>query len=137
MVTVDHAPSSAAAARRELGADLAARGLPREVVDDAALILSELVGNAVRYGRPLPGNVLQVAWAVEPDCLVVKVTDGGSSQVPHYRPAGPSEVRGRGLTIVNALARTWGVDRYENGFGPASTVWAELEVSGWRSGALS
>jgi anti-sigma regulatory factor (Ser/Thr protein kinase) len=128
MVTVEHTPSSAAEARREIGADLATLGLPAGVVDDAELVVSELIGNAVRYGRPLPGNVLRVAWAVEPDCLVVKVTDGGSSLSPRFREAGPSDVRGRGLAIVDALARKWGVERYENGIGPVSTVWAELEV---------
>ena len=129
MVTVGHAPSSAARARQEIGADLATLGVPPAVADDAALVVSELIGNAVRYGRPLPGNVLRVAWAVEPDCLVVKVTDGGSPQTPRFREAGPSDVRGRGLAIVDALARKWGVDRYENGVGPVSTVWAELKVS--------
>jgi anti-sigma regulatory factor (Ser/Thr protein kinase) len=128
MVTVDHTPSSAAEARRELGADLVEWGVPAAVVDDAELVVSELIGNAVRYARPLPGNVLRVAWAVQPGCLVLKVTDGGSSQAPHFRDAGPSDVRGRGLAIVDAVARKWGVERYQNGVGPVSTVWAELAV---------
>jgi anti-sigma regulatory factor (Ser/Thr protein kinase) len=135
MVTVAHTPSSAAAARREIGADLADLGLPAEVVEDATLVVSELIGNAVRYGRPLPGNLLRVTWAVEPDCLVVKVTDGGSSQSPRFRDAGPFDVRGRGLAIVDALARKWGVDRNENGAGPVSTVWAELPVWGESGGS--
>ncbi|MFL6129577.1 MAG: ATP-binding protein [Mycobacteriales bacterium] len=128
MVTITHAPSSAAQARRQVGADLAGQGLSAAVVDDAQLVVSELIGNAVRYGRPLPGNTLRVSWAVEPDCLVLKVTDGGSHQSPRFRDAGPSDVRGRGLAIVDALARKWGVDRHENGVGPISTVWAELQV---------
>lgn len=128
MVTVEHTPSSAAAARRELGSDLTDRGLPAELIQDATLVVSELIGNAVRYGRPLPGNLLRVAWAIEADCLVLKVTDGSSSLAPRFREAGPSDVRGRGLAIVDKLARKWGVDRYENGVGPVSTVWAELSV---------
>ena len=128
MVTVDHAPSSAAEARREVGADLTSRGVPAAVVDDAELVVSELIGNAVRYARPLPGNVLRVAWEVAAGSLLLKVTDGGSSQSPHFRDAGPSDIRGRGLAIVDAVARKWGVDRYENGVGPVSTVWAELAV---------
>ena len=128
MVTVDHAPSSAAEARRELGADLTSQGLPATLVDDAELVVSELIGNAVRYGRPLPGNVLRVAWSVEAGSLLVKVTDGGGRESPRFREAGPSDVRGRGLAIVDALASKWGVDRYENGAGPVSTVWAELAV---------
>jgi two-component sensor histidine kinase len=98
------------------------------VVDDATLVVSELIGNAVRYGRPLPGNELWVAWEVEPGSLLVKVTDGGGDQSPRFRDAGPSDVRGRGLAIVDSLARKWGVDRYQNGVGPVSTVWVELAV---------
>ena len=128
MVTVDHAPSSAAEARRALGADLAGRGLPAAVVDDAVLVVSELIGNAVRYGRPLPGGVLWVAWALEPGSLLLRVTDGGGRRSPRFREAGPSDVRGRGLAIIDALARKWGVERYENGVGPVNTVWAELAV---------
>ena len=98
------------------------------MVDDAQLLVSELIGNAVRYGRPLPGNVLWVAWELDSDTLLLKVTDGGSHQSPRFRDAGPSDVRGRGLAIVDALARKWGVDRSQNGVGPVSTVWAELAV---------
>lgn len=127
-VMVDHAPSSAAVARRELGRDLARRGLRPELVQDATLLVSELIGNAVRYGRPLPGGVLRIAWTVEPDCVLLKVTDAGGAGVPRSREAGPSDVRGRGLAIVDTLARKWGVERYENGVGPVSTVWVELPV---------
>jgi anti-sigma regulatory factor (Ser/Thr protein kinase) len=127
-VQVDHAASSAARARQEIEADLHRWGLADAVVDDATLVVSELIGNAVRYGRPLPGNVLWVSWDLEPGCLLVTVTDGGGTQAPRFRAAGPADVRGRGLAIVDAVARKWGVDRYENGIGPVSTVWVELAV---------
>jgi len=127
MVTVRHAPTSAGEVRRRLGADLSRRGLAEDVVDDATLLASELVGNAVRYAHPLPGGVLRVAWSVGRDCVRLKVTDGGGrSAAPRVRDAGPSDVRGRGLAIVDSLARDWGVRRSDHG--PASTVWAELAV---------
>jgi anti-sigma regulatory factor (Ser/Thr protein kinase) len=126
MVTVRHAPTSAGEVRRRVGADLSRRGLPDDVVDDATLLASELVGNAVRYAHPLPGGVLRVAWSVGRDCVRLRVTDGGGPSAPRVRDAGPSDVRGRGLAIVDSLARAWGVHRSDRG--PASTVWAELPV---------
>lgn len=128
MVTVSHVPASAGEVRRRLGAELAGAGLPAAVVTDAALVVSELVGNAVRYARPLTGGVLEVTWSVDADCLLLRVSDGGGASVPVRHDAGPVDVRGRGLTIVAALARSWGVEVRRNGAGPVSTVWVELPV---------
>ena len=128
MVSVRHAPASAGEVRRQLGADLAEAGVAPAVVGDAALVLSELVGNAVRYGRPLPGDLLEVSWAVEDDCLRLRVSDGGGPSVPTRHQAGPEDVRGRGLTIVAALARDWGVEQSRDGSGSMSTVWVELPI---------
>ena len=128
MVTVRHAPSTAGEVRHRLGAELAGAGIPASVVGDAALVLSELVGNSIRYARPLAGGVLEVTWAVRPDCILLRVSDGGGPSVPQRHDAGPEDVRGRGLAIVAALARDWGVEVQQNGGGPVSTVWVELPV---------
>lgn len=126
MVTVSHTPASAGQVRRELGADLARRGVHADLVADASLLISELIGNAVRYARPLPGGVLRIAWSLRPGCLLLRVSDGGGRSAPHVRESGPSDIRGRGLAIVESLARAWGIDRYGTGLGAVSTVWAEL-----------
>ena len=126
MVTVRHTPASAGEVRHRLGADLTDAGLPASVVGDAALVVSELVGNAVRYARPLAGGVVEVTWSVRPDSVRLTVTDGGGASVPRQHAAGPEDVRGRGLAIVTALARDWGVETHLNGAGPVSTVWVEL-----------
>jgi serine/threonine-protein kinase RsbW len=128
MVTVRHAPTSAGQVRREIGADLSRRGLSSAVVDDVTLLASELVGNSVRYAHPLPGGVLRVSWSVEPECVLLRVTDGGGRSSPQVRDAGPFDVRGRGLAIVDSLARSWGVDRADGTGLRRSTVWAELSV---------
>jgi serine/threonine-protein kinase RsbW len=130
MVSVRHAPASAGEVRRQLGADLARAGVDPAVVGDAALVLSELVGNAIRYGRPLPGGVLEVSWSLRDDSLWLRVCDGGGPSVPRRHEARPEDVRGRGLAIVAALARDWGVEQSRNGTGPTSTVWVELPVKG-------
>ena len=128
MVTVRHVPASAGEVRRRLTADLTEAGLPASVVGDATLVVSELVGNAVRYAQPLAGGVLEVTWSVRPDCVLLQVSDGGGPSVPERHTAGPEDIRGRGLAIVSALARNWGVDTRPNGAGPISTVWVELAV---------
>ncbi len=98
-------------------------------MQDAALVLSEMVGNAVRYARPLPGNVLLASWEHAEGRLLLRVTDGGGRQRPQVRDAGPSDTRGRGLAIVDAVAAAWGVQR-RGGAGPgrSSTLWAELST---------
>ena len=83
MVTVRHAPASAGEVRRQLGADLDSAGLPPAVIGDATLVVSELVGNSVRYAPPLPGGVLEVGWTVDPTA-----SGCGSPTAAAQRPAG-------------------------------------------------
>lgn len=52
-MALPHGPAGVANARRRLRADLDVRGVPGTVVDDAVLILSELVSNSCRHARPL------------------------------------------------------------------------------------
>jgi anti-sigma regulatory factor (Ser/Thr protein kinase) len=103
-------------------------GVAESVIDDAVLILSELLSNACKHGRPL-GDVLagdgdvRAAWRVDPaGRLVVEVTDGGGPTRP--APATPSVTAhgGRGLNIITALCEDWGV-RDDDAHGEV-TVWA-------------
>ncbi|MEV7182602.1 ATP-binding protein [Kitasatospora sp. NPDC093102] len=52
-MAVPHGPASVGVARRRLRRDLGDRQIPEPVIDDAVLILSELLSNACRYARPL------------------------------------------------------------------------------------
>ena len=82
---------------------------------DAALhIVTELVANGVRYGRP----PIQLTVAQLPDRLWIEVTDGGTG-TPERRE--PGDDGGWGLEIVEGLADRWGLA----GGGPG--VWCELE----------
>jgi serine/threonine-protein kinase RsbW len=129
---VRHGAESAGWVRRQLVDDLVRSGLSGPVVDDAALLVTELVTNAVRYARPLPGDVLRVGWDLVGGRLLLRVTDGGGGDSPHRQDAGPRDIRGRGLAIVAAVAARWGVDRLDSSL---STVWAELPVPMSDSGA--
>ncbi|HET9443289.1 MAG TPA: ATP-binding protein [Acidimicrobiales bacterium] len=108
--------SSARAVRRFVADALTAcRVDPAEVV----LLASELVTNVVIHAR----TEFTVTVSVEPDVVHLSVHDG-NSRLP-VRPATPVDATsGRGLALVDAVARTWGVEVDEDG----KTVWCEVPV---------
>lgn len=121
---LDFHGASVRTARERLRQDLANR-FPPGRMEDARLVVSELVGNALRHARPLADHTIAVGWSVRPDVLRLSVTDGGSSaSMPSPRRAGDLATGGRGLKIVQSLARRWGVESE----GSSTTVWAELDV---------
>lgn len=103
-------PESAAIARRQLVEWLAAIEDRRERLDDARLLVSELVGNAVRHARPLADGTMRVAWTAGPSGIDIAVTDGGALTTPERVDAGVSDLAGRGLSIVETLADRWWVE---------------------------
>lgn len=88
---------------------------------DASLVVSELVGNAVRHG----GQRVRLELALSPDVLLVAVADG-SSVLPHVPDADEAREGGRGMAIVTAVASAWGVEERA----PGKRVWAHLPVTG-------
>jgi serine/threonine-protein kinase RsbW len=122
---VPHAPRSAATVRHRLVDDLAQRRVPPAVVDDAALVITELVGNAVRHGVPLSDGGVRVAWEVGDRTVHLEVHDGGCGPSAGVRPAPASAEGGRGLAIVELLAERWGTTpAYDGGSG----VYADLPL---------
>jgi len=122
VVLLPCAPASAAVARRHITADLLAAGVFEAAIGDAALVVSELLSNAVLHARPLPGRCLQVSWIVDAGSVEITVTDGGGPTRPRAARASLSSLGGRGLGIVEYLSRRWGV----RSDGPGITVWAVL-----------
>jgi two-component sensor histidine kinase len=92
---------------------------------DAALIASELVGNAVRHGRPLPSGEILIEWQLSAEGYYLAVTDGGSSPAVAPQEADAQDVNGRGLMIVAALSQEWGVIHN----GTSTTVWAQVRLA--------
>lgn len=97
--------SAPAAARAFTLAELRAAG-PHVVAvcDDAVLVVSELVTNAVRAG----GGSVALSLALHPDHLRIRVSDDGDGW-PVPRHARPDDPGGRGLQLVGVVAADWGV----------------------------
>ncbi|MDX2408318.1 SpoIIE family protein phosphatase [Streptomyces microflavus] len=99
---------------------LARRALSRwgldEMSDEVELLVSEVVTNAVRYAeRPVTLRLLRT------DILRCEVGDD-SPQLPRQRRARETDEGGRGLFLVNRLARRWGATRLSTG----KVVWFEM-----------
>lgn len=122
VVLLPHTPASVATARRRLTAELAESGVPEPAVNDAAVVLSELVSNALRHARPLSCGQVEVAWKWRHDIVQIAVSDGGAVTEPRRARPALSSLGGRGLGIVETLAMRWGVHRADG----TTTVWATL-----------
>ncbi|WP_241833230.1 SpoIIE family protein phosphatase [Streptomyces caatingaensis] len=114
---LDPRPQTARQARR-----LARRALDRwalgELSDSVELLVSEVITNAVRYAeRPITLRLLRT------NVLRCEVGDD-VPQLPRLRQARPSDEGGRGLYLVNKLARRWGATRLSTG----KVVWFELPL---------
>jgi serine/threonine-protein kinase RsbW len=116
--------SSVRECRRLMRADLRAAGLQADLGSNALTVVSELLGNSIRHAHPLPDKHVRVEWRITSHAVEMRVTDGGGSRTPKIRHADPTATGGRGLAIVNALSRDWGVDAGESD----STVWAVLDL---------
>lgn len=110
------AHESAAEVRRALSSWLAHRGSSDQAIGDACLVATELVSNALRHAGPLADSRLLVRWHEdEADLLLLSVCDGGGSSTPTVVDAPVDAESGRGMAIVEALARRWRVERSEDG----------------------
>ncbi|GAB7049213.1 ATP-binding protein [Catenuloplanes indicus] len=126
---VPHHAQGARAARHRLTHELTGL-LTANLLCDVVTVVAELLSNAIRHARPLPGGVIRLSWRVRRatgagSVLEVRVTDGGAATGPRMRPSGPRSLDGRGLGIVAAMARCWGTDRDDAGH----SVWAEFSLA--------
>jgi anti-sigma regulatory factor (Ser/Thr protein kinase) len=116
--------SSVGVARRRLVSDLLGAGMCASAVTDAALVISELMSNALRHAAPLPGSSIRVSWHLDAGSVQVSVSDGGAPTRPELGQPTQFHTGGRGLRIVQRLSRRWGTLSDAEG----TTVWAEVQV---------
>ena len=105
--------------RLRLRALLASWRVRPEAVDDALLVVEELVANALDHAE----SPFEVVVRLDDDVLYVAVRDD-SAELPRIRSFDPHARRGRGLQMVAALSRRWGWESHGDG----KTMWAELAV---------
>lgn len=118
--------ASPAIARAHVSLFAEGRASP-EQLGVATLVVSELVTNAVMYGS----EPIELDLTLDVDELRIEVSDADSDLAAVVPPdmsssSGPS---GRGLRIVEVLARQWGVCEAAVG----KIVWATIELSSSRA----
>ncbi|MEU3860911.1 SpoIIE family protein phosphatase [Streptomyces sp. NPDC028722] len=115
---LDNEPTVVSVARRYATEQLTTWGLD-EAAFPTELMVSELVTNAIRYGRP----PIQLRLIHQDSKLICEVYDS-SGTTPHMRRARIFDEGGRGLLLVAQLAERWGTRHDRVG----KTVWAEQSL---------
>lgn len=93
-----------------------------DLIDDAELIMSELVTNAV---KAVEGEEIWAKVGIDGDGLVIRVWDPAPDR-PFKKAAENDDESGRGMTIVDCVAADWGSTRIPGG---GKIVWARVERS--------
>ncbi|MFF7895735.1 ATP-binding protein [Streptomyces sp. NPDC007907] len=114
-------PGSPAQARRLTRARLTGWSVCEDTCDSAALVVSELVTNAIVHTA---STHIVCELHDGADLVRIAVRDEGCAPgQPHAASrTQPEEEHGRGLLLVDALCRSWGAQED----GPGLLVWAEL-----------
>jgi anti-sigma regulatory factor (Ser/Thr protein kinase) len=86
---------------------------------DAVLVVSELVTNAITHG----GSAGHLQVTAGDGAVRILVTDDAATAMPKVLDPGPSATSGRGMRIVQALCRSWGVERRPD---DGKAVWVVL-----------
>ncbi len=93
------------------------------LVDDVTLVVSELVTNAIRHGRPPDEQDITLTLCVTDKGVCGEVCDHGKG-TPRRVAADDDTEGGRGLAIVDMLAADWGVTDLPDG----KRVWFKLRA---------
>nr|WP_256251823.1 ATP-binding protein [Streptomyces sp. yr375] len=113
-------PGSPAQARRLTRARLTGWSVCADTCDSAALVITELVTNAIVHTA---SDVVVCELHDSGHLVRIAVRDEGCApSEPHPSPQRPEAEHGRGLLLVEALCHAWGAHEH----GPGLLVWADL-----------
>ena len=121
MWSVELAPEPASATQaRSLTREQLASICPPDTLDTIALLVTELVTNAILHAR----TPVQLQIETRSDRVRLSVQDASNRQ-PELRSFASDAVAGRGLALVEALASSWGVEATPSG----KVVWCEIALN--------
>lgn len=121
--TFGFAPEAASQARAVVNEELG-RSVSAKVLEDATLLVSELVSNAVRHAPREGIPEIELRLRLDPERVRVVVSDPGMAGfVAEPRLPTASESSGWGLYLVDRIADRWGVITKDR-----SEVWFEIDV---------
>ena len=115
-------PHAAREARNAARVVLQDWSIPTPLLDDAILVISELVTNAVRHAGT--ASVLELALDQTRERLRISLTDGCET-APRLRRVRNAAEDGRGLAILAALSDRWGTEPHHGG----KRVWWEVDLT--------
>jgi anti-sigma regulatory factor (Ser/Thr protein kinase) len=122
VVVLEPTPSAVRLARASV--DALRDQLTERQLDDARLLVSELVTNSLRHAALTPDQSIELTLEVDAEVLRAEVRDPGEGFVHEPRAPDPESAAGWGLFLVSKLASRWGVQR-----DGSTRVWFELPIS--------
>lgn len=120
MLSVELPPEPASATRaRQLARERLSVACPPDVLETIALLVTELVTNAILHAR----TPLQLVIETHPHHVRLCVEDSSPEQ-PEIHRYEADAVTGRGLALVESLSSSWGVDATPAG----KVVWCDIAI---------
>lgn len=116
--------STPSIARTRLAAFLTVHRASNAVIDDALIVVSEMIANAVSHGMPTTDGTIEISWSINGTLLELSVYDAGTGGSLKPVDFDEDSLSGRGLSIINRVADRWWVDMSQG-----TRVNAELVIS--------
>lgn len=99
-------------ARTKLAAFLTVQRAAPSAVDDALIVLSEMIANAISHGEPGSEDTIEITWSIDATrgLLELSVHDAGEGASLEPIDFDNDSLSGRGLSIISRVADRWWVD---------------------------
>ncbi len=109
-IRMPFAASTPGMARTRLAAFLTVHRASNTVIDDALIVISEMIANAVSHGVPGQDGTIEISWSINGTLLELSVLDAGTGASLTPIDFDEDSLSGRGLSIINRVADRWWVD---------------------------